>query len=52
MARAIHPIMLIWDIMNSPEHADAAVKGLKDAKIRGTFCDGCYLNPAWEGSHI
>jgi len=39
-------------IMNSPEHADAAVKGLKDAKIRGTFCYGFYPNPAWEGSKM
>ena len=32
-------------IMNSPEHADAAVRGLKDAGIRGTFCYGLYPNP-------
>jgi cytosine/adenosine deaminase-related metal-dependent hydrolase len=38
-------------IMNSPEHADAAVKGLKEAKIRGTFCYGFYPNPPWEGSY-
>lgn len=37
-------------IMNSPEHADAAVKGLKDAKIRGVFCYGLYKNPPWPGS--
>ncbi|KIW91615.1 uncharacterized protein Z519_07583 [Cladophialophora bantiana CBS 173.52] len=39
-------------IMNTPEHADAAVKGLKDARIRGTFCYGFYPNPAWEGSNM
>lgn len=37
-------------IMNSPDHADAAVKGLRDAKIRATFCYALYPNPAWEGS--
>ncbi|KIX03502.1 uncharacterized protein Z518_07055 [Rhinocladiella mackenziei CBS 650.93] len=37
-------------IINSPEHADAAVKGLKDAKIRATFCYAMYRNPPWDGS--
>lgn len=37
-------------IMNSPEHADAAVKGLRDSKIRAVFCYCLYNNPAWEGS--
>lgn len=32
-------------VMNSPAHSDAAVKGLKDAGIRGTFCYGFYENP-------
>ncbi|KAF4459122.1 5-methylthioadenosine S-adenosylhomocysteine deaminase [Fusarium albosuccineum] len=32
-------------ILNSPEHSDAAVKALKDAGIRGTFCYGFYANP-------
>ena len=32
-------------IMNSPEHADSAVKGLLDANIRGVFCYGFYPNP-------
>ena len=36
-------------IMNSPSHADAAVKGLKDAAIRGTFCYGFYQNPTVPG---
>lgn len=36
-------------VMNSPEHADAAVKGLKDAAIRGTFCYGFYQNPKIPG---
>ncbi|KAL3477178.1 Metallo-dependent hydrolase [Aspergillus californicus] len=39
-------------IMNSPEHADAAINGLRDARIRGTFCYGLYQNPAWEGSNM
>ncbi|KAK2027847.1 Metallo-dependent hydrolase [Colletotrichum zoysiae] len=39
-------------IMNSPDHADAAIKGLRDAKIRGTFCYGFYANPAWAGSNV
>lgn len=37
-------------IMNSPEHADAALKGLKDSGIRATFCYAMYQNPAWPGS--
>ena len=37
-------------IMNSPEHADAAVKGLQDANIRAVFCHANYTNPPWEGS--
>lgn len=37
-------------IMNSPDHADAAIKGLRDAKIRGTFCYAAYPNPVWDGS--
>jgi 5-methylthioadenosine/S-adenosylhomocysteine deaminase len=32
-------------IMNSPEHADEAVRGLKEAGIRGIFCYGLYPNP-------
>ncbi|KAB8262118.1 hypothetical protein BDV32DRAFT_26237 [Aspergillus pseudonomiae] len=36
-------------IMNSPAHADAAVRGLKDAAIRGTFCYGFYQNPTVPG---
>jgi cytosine/adenosine deaminase-related metal-dependent hydrolase len=36
-------------IINSPAHSDAAVKGLKDAKIRGVFCYGLYRNPLHEG---
>lgn len=39
-------------IMNSPEHADAAVKGLQDSKIRAVFCYGLYENPGWEGSAV
>ncbi|CAH0023223.1 unnamed protein product [Clonostachys rhizophaga] len=32
-------------IMNSPQHADAAIKGLKNSAIRGCFCYGFYENP-------
>ncbi|KAF9768942.1 hypothetical protein IL306_013701 [Fusarium sp. DS 682] len=32
-------------IINSPDHADAAVRALQDAGIRGTFCYGFYINP-------
>lgn len=32
-------------VINSPAHADTAVKGLKDAAIRGIFCYGFYQNP-------
>ena len=39
-------------IMNSPAHADAAVKGLRDSKIRAVFCYGLYDNPNWEGSAV
>lgn len=31
-------------IMNSPEHADAAARGLQDAGIRGVFCYGTFEN--------
>ena len=36
-------------IINSPAHADAAIKGLKDSRIRGIFCYGMWPNPYWEG---
>lgn len=36
-------------VVNSPAHADAAVKGLKEAGIRGTFCYGFYQNPPVPG---
>jgi cytosine/adenosine deaminase-related metal-dependent hydrolase len=36
-------------IINSPAHADAAIRGLKDAGIRGTFCYGFHENPAMPG---
>jgi cytosine/adenosine deaminase-related metal-dependent hydrolase len=39
-------------IANSPEHVDAAIKGLHDAKIRATFCYAMYANPHWEGSCV
>lgn len=32
-------------IMNSPDHSDEAVRGLKDAGIRGIFCYGLFDNP-------
>lgn len=37
-------------VINSPAHADAAVRGLKDAAIRGTFCYGLYQNPKEPGN--
>lgn len=37
-------------IQNSPDHADAAVKGLRDSKIRACFCYGLFKNPPWPGS--
>lgn len=37
-------------IMNTPAHADAAVEGLRAAKIRGVFCYGLYKNKPWEGA--
>ena len=39
-------------IMNSPQHADAAVKGLQDSNIRAVFCYGLYENPFWDGSCV
>ncbi len=32
-------------IMNSPDHSDEAIRGLKDAGTRGIFCYGLYGNP-------
>lgn len=38
-------------ILNSPEHSDAAVAGLKDSGIRGVFCYGLFENPPnWPGA--
>ncbi|KAJ3543251.1 hypothetical protein NM208_g3668 [Fusarium decemcellulare] len=37
-------------IINSPAHADAAIKALKDAGIRSTFCYGFYPNPPLPGA--
>jgi cytosine/adenosine deaminase-related metal-dependent hydrolase len=39
-------------VQNSPAHADAAVRGLQDAKVRGTFCYALYKNPYWDGSTL
>lgn len=39
-------------IINSPQHADAAITGLKKAGIRGCFCYGFYENPVIEGSDV
>nr|WP_057929608.1 amidohydrolase family protein [Burkholderia ambifaria] len=33
-------------IINSPQHADRAVQGLKDAGIRAIFCYGLFANPS------
>jgi cytosine/adenosine deaminase-related metal-dependent hydrolase len=35
--------------MNSPAHADAAIKALRDTHIRGVFCYGLFINRDWEG---
>lgn len=32
-------------ILNSPQHTGAAIKGLKGAGVRGTWCYGFYENP-------
>jgi len=32
-------------IINSPEHADEAIRGLMDSRIRGIFCYGLFSNP-------
>lgn len=32
-------------VLNSPEHADEAVRGLREAGIRGVFCYGLFPNP-------
>ena len=39
-------------IQNSPEHSDAAVKGLMDSKIRAVFCYALYKNPWWPVSTL
>jgi cytosine/adenosine deaminase-related metal-dependent hydrolase len=39
-------------IINSPEHADAAIRGLKKAGIRGCFCYGFYENPPIDDCHV
>ncbi|KAL4914621.1 hypothetical protein BDW62DRAFT_219916 [Aspergillus aurantiobrunneus] len=36
-------------VVNSPAHADAAVNGLRESGIRGTFCYGFYENPKVPG---
>lgn len=44
-----HGVTTVLDhchIINSPQHADAAVKALKEAGIRGTWCYGFYENLA------
>jgi cytosine/adenosine deaminase-related metal-dependent hydrolase len=39
-------------VMNSPEHADEAVRGLADAGIRGVFCYGLFPNPTLDPYHV
>lgn len=49
-----HGITTVVDhchILNSPAHADAAIKALKDAHIRGVFCYGFYDNPPLASQH-
>ncbi|KAJ5360183.1 hypothetical protein N7517_009374 [Penicillium concentricum] len=38
--------------INSAEHADAAIRGLKRAGIWGCFCYGFYENPPIDGCHV
>jgi hypothetical protein len=38
--------------MNSPDHADATIKGLQDAKIGAIFCYALWKNPPWKGSCV
>jgi cytosine/adenosine deaminase-related metal-dependent hydrolase len=33
-------------IINSPDHADMAIRGLKDSGIRAIFCYGLFANPS------
>lgn len=33
-------------ILNSPEHTDAAIQGLKDSQARAVFCYGLFVNPS------
>jgi 5-methylthioadenosine/S-adenosylhomocysteine deaminase len=41
--------MLDWShIMNSPAHADAAVRGLRDSSIRAVFAYGYSAIPGWD----
>jgi cytosine/adenosine deaminase-related metal-dependent hydrolase len=35
-------------IMNSPEHADEALRGLVESGIRAIFCYGLYPNPSYD----
>lgn len=39
-------------IMNSPEHADEAIRGLRDAGVRGIFCYGLFANPTQHPFHM
>jgi cytosine/adenosine deaminase-related metal-dependent hydrolase len=39
-------------IMNSPDHADAAIKALRESGIRSVFCYGLWPNPYWLGSAV
>jgi cytosine/adenosine deaminase-related metal-dependent hydrolase len=39
-------------IINTPAHADMAIKGLRDAKVRGIYCYGFYPNPVWKGCQL
>ncbi|MBM3518203.1 MAG: amidohydrolase family protein, partial [Alphaproteobacteria bacterium] len=34
-------------VINSPEHADEAIRGLRDGGIRGVFCYGIFSNPSY-----
>jgi len=42
--------LLDWShIMNTPDHADEAIRGLTDAGIRAVFAHGAQVTPAGRG---
>jgi len=49
LAAGITTIVDHCHILNSPAHVDEAVRGLRDAGIRGIFCYGLFPNPVPPG---